>query len=163
MKVKHFLHGNTVDLAKRTAMFSYQNEGESWTTLQVKLSGLLVSRMSNMDKERQLTFGQTYEDYEYTSEQRSPHYHDSPFNLVMRTPGNTDVPLNATLECVDQGFKAIKDVFTDKILSYDKLINRKAETWKRYDVQTSKIMLKDLLYRPEPLLRTVRVNRPSFN
>lgn len=161
MKVTHYLHKDSIDYAKRIAMFSYRTDGcEDWVTLQVTLSGLLINRMLNMGKERQLNAGVSYDNTEFVSELSSPNYNDSPFKLKMWTPGEgSNIPLNATLECVDQDVKSIRDLITKKILGYEKVIGN-AANWMRYEVVQSTLMLSDLKYKPAALKWKVRKTRP---
>lgn len=145
MKIIHLL--SSVDLTKRTGVFSYRTDKcTELITICVSLSALLCWRITNKlkNKREKLPLNVGYVNHTFVSELNSPEYVDSPFRVVYFQPDKgSDVPANFKLECVDEHGEAVKDVILNKIVGYKDSI-RHASNYMRYELRTVKRMMTDV-------------------
>lgn len=135
MNLVHYLQ--SIDFVTRTGTFLYRTEKDtSWVQVDVSISPLLCWRILNKssNKHELLPINVPYKGQVFTTDINSFKYEDSPFNLVIWKPKSGEGAVNCVLECVDEKSIPIKDVFTDKIIGYEKGA-RKAIYKSRYEVR----------------------------
>ena len=127
MKLVHH-HLVSVNLTKKkigklepmTGVFKYRtNKSPEWIQVVVSISPLLASRMQTRHKRDKLPVNVPYIDHEFTTVLNSRKYSDSPFRLIKFVPsGESDIPLNYHLECVDEWGKSIFDTDLQEVVGY---------------------------------------------
>lgn len=107
-------------------------KNSKWTTINVRLSGLLRSRIIKNDN-RDLELGDTLVGTSFESTNLSKKFHENPFTLVKYTPvKDSDIPENYVLRLVNQEkgiLEEMLDFFGDK---EERWHNKKQITYSKY-------------------------------
>ena len=128
----------SIDLDKKSGVLKIKNEtpkNAPWTTFNVSLSGLLISRIKSSNY-RGLFLGDTYVGTKFTSELCSRDFSENPFCLVEHLPQEgCDIPHNYRLNIVDQAgtfTEQLTDVFGDKAERWGFYKAKKKAKWVRF-------------------------------
>lgn len=126
-------------------MFKYRtNTSAQWTQVNVSLSPILASRISQRKTWDKLPVNVPYAKHEFTSTLTSPEYSDSPFRLVFfKKTQHTDVDDNYHLEAVDEWGAEVYDETLGEVIGY-KNGWRKAKDYIRHEVRKINKMLADM-------------------
>lgn len=132
-------------LEPRTGVFRWKMSNQDhWMQTKVGLSLIIVTRMRERRTGDKLPVNVSYIDHIFTTTLMSKEYEDSPFRLVKHVPvGTSDVPINYTLEAVDEISTGVWDEDLEATVGY---VNgwRSANKLIRYQKRKTRKMLCEL-------------------